>query len=143
MLDSIALFKGMGQRMDHLAYRQRVISQNIMNADTPDYRAHRVEEPNFKKTMSRYMRGASISGTESKISAEKTNDKHMSEKMSVGRQPEGELAKETYEAAPSDNAVIIEEEMIKSSQTSGQYNLMINLYRRHQGMLNSALARSR
>ena len=140
MLDSIALFNGISQRMEHLTLRQRVISQNVTNSDTPDYRAHRVDEPNFKKTMNRYMRGLSISnGPKQQIGMAKTSSDHMTQKLHVGRQPAGENAEAVYEVAPSENAVVLEEEMMKSAQTKANFDLMSNIYSRHQAMINRAM----
>ena len=34
----IGLFKALGAKMDYLGQRQRVIAQNVANADTPNYR---------------------------------------------------------------------------------------------------------
>ena len=41
---NLSLFKAMSAKMDYLNTRQRVLSQNIANADTPGYRARDVAD---------------------------------------------------------------------------------------------------
>ena len=46
-LKSMTLFQAVKKRMDWLAQRQEVLSQNIANADTPKYRARDLKSYNF------------------------------------------------------------------------------------------------
>jgi flagellar basal-body rod protein FlgB len=143
MLDNIALFNGMKQGMDYMTVRQRVIAQNISNADTPYYKAHAVNEPNFKKTMNRYMGGALIVPEGKKLLIEKTDSSHIAERRSVGRRPNGVEDRETYEVKPSRNAVVLEEQMIEGGENMSRYQLVTGLYQRHVGMLKSATTSGR
>ena len=36
-IDNIGLFQALGAKMDYLGQRQRIISQNVANSDTPGY----------------------------------------------------------------------------------------------------------
>ena len=48
MADNVpGLMAGIGQAMRHLSERQRVVSQNIANSETPGYKSREVEAPNF------------------------------------------------------------------------------------------------
>ena len=49
--------------------------------------------------------------------------------------------KKTYETAPAGNSVVVEEQMMKLSQTQADYNQMVNLYRKHVDMLKTAIGR--
>lgn len=141
-MQDIALFNGISQRMGHLTVQQRIISQNISQADTPNYKAREVSQPNFKRTMSRYMGDLSLSGPKQKVPIGQTSPGHMIKKMHVGRKDKGEESRETYEVKPSKNAVVIEEQMMKSSKTAMNYELMTNLYRKHHSMLRRAMTSS-
>ena len=57
----------------------------------------------------------------------------------VGKMPQ----KETYEVAPSGNAVIIEEQLLKAGQNVMDYNLMVNVYQKQVSMLRTALGTGR
>ncbi len=138
MLEGMSLFKGLGQKMGFLTMQQRVISQNITHADTPGYNAREVQSPNFKATMARYMNTTQIQQGK-KLNMEATNGQHMTGKLSVGRAPNGEEYREVYEVAPGENAVVLEEQMIKSSEAAMQYQLTTNLYAKHIDMLRTAM----
>jgi flagellar basal-body rod protein FlgB len=48
-------------------------------------------------------------------------------------------AETVYETTPNGNAVILEEQMAKASQTALDYQLTSNLYRKYLGMVRIAL----
>jgi flagellar basal-body rod protein FlgB len=138
MLENIALFKGLSHKMGWLSTRQRVISQNITNADTPGYRPHDMKDINFKKTMGRYMGAQSLSSQPQRVFMAKTDSDHMTHKMSVGRKPGGQESRHTYETAPAENAVVLEEQMIKAQKTAMDYQMVTNLYSKHMTLLKMA-----
>ena len=45
----------------------------------------------------------------------------------------------TYETTPDGNAVILEEQMAKATETALDYQLTSNLYRKYLGMIRIAL----
>lgn len=140
MLESIAIMNGLTQKMDYLQTRQRVLSQNISNSDTPGYAAMEVKEPDFKKAMSRYSNPNELAGA--KISLDTTAPGHMDKKLSLGRPTEGDKNRQPYEIAPAKNAVSLEEQMMRASQTAMDYQLVTNLYNKQLGMLKTAMGRS-
>lgn len=133
-LKDMALFQAMGARMNYLSTRQGVIAQNIANADTPEYRPRDLTEVDFGAVLTEI--------TNSKqIRVGQTQEGHM--------RPGGDIddarnrkSRFTYEVAPADNAVIIEEQMVKASETTMNYNLMTNLMRKNVGMIQTALGRN-
>lgn len=138
MLENLAIFQGMHQKMGWLSTRQRVLAQNITNADTPDYRPNDLKPMNYKETMGRYMNAMSLDTKPQRVSISKTDEAHMTHKLSVGRRPGGEESRNTYEVAPAENAVVLEEQMIKSSETAMQYQMVSNLYSKHVNLLKMA-----
>lgn len=139
MLDSIALMNGLTHKMDYLQTRQRVVAQNISNADTPGYQAMDVKSPDFKKEMSRYFNPNQLAGA--KLGLETTAEGHMNQRMSAGRPTEGDKNRQPYEIAPAKNAVSLEEQMMNASQTAIDYQLVTNLYNKQVGMLRTAMGR--
>lgn len=130
-IKNIALFQAMGAKMNYLSTRQGVLAQNIANADTPDYRARDLTDVDFGAVLK------DITGAQ-KMRMERTKAGHMTPGGNVGA-PDNRKSRVTYEVAPSDNSVIIEEQMIKASQTTMDYNLMTNLIRKNVGMIQTAL----
>jgi flagellar basal-body rod protein FlgB len=130
-IKNIALFQAMGAKMDYLSTRQGVLSQNIANADTPEYRPRDLTEVDFGAVLKE------VTGSQ-KVRMEKTSPGHMMPGGDIDT-PDSRKVRMTYEVAPADNAVIIEEQMIKASQTTMDYNLITNLLRKNVGMIQTAL----
>lgn len=127
----IGLFKALGAKMDYLGQRQRVIAQNVANADTPNYRPNDLKPADFSAMLKRTTGAKGV-----QINA--TNAMHM------GAGGEGVNAKEAaqktvYEVAPAGNSVIMEEQMLNSGRTVMDYNLMTSLYQKNVGMIKIAL----
>ncbi len=130
---NIGLFKGLVAKMDYLDQRQRVLAQNIANADTPDYQPHDLVPVDFSKVLHE------VDG-KVRIHQETTHARHMVAGGEL-RDPENREKKHVYEVAPAKNAVIIEEQMIAAARTTMDYNLMTNLYQKNVNMIRTALGR--
>lgn len=128
---NIGLLKALGAKMDYLSQRQRIISQNVANADTPNYRPQDLKPVDF----STVLKGV----TESKgIQMVSTNPMHVGAGNGVAAAKEGKQ-KKVYEVAPDGNAVIMEEQMLKSGETVMDYNLMTSLYQKNVSLIKTAL----
>lgn len=131
---NIPLFKAIGAKMQYLNQRQALVAQNIANADTPNYRPQDLTEIDFGRLVEH------VSGSK-KVRMESTNPLHMPAQNELP-DPKSAKQKMTYEVAPAENAVILEEQVLKSAQTTMDYNLMTNLYRKNVGMIRTALGRN-
>jgi flagellar basal-body rod protein FlgB len=131
---NIGLLKGLVAKMAYLDQRQRVISQNVANADTPSYQPKDLLPVDFGRVLKE------ATGDHSTIRMNTTNVKHMPKPNEVA-DPKNREQKETYEVAPAGNAVILEEQMINASHTTMDYNLMTSLYQKNIGMLRTALGK--
>lgn len=118
--------------MDYLNQRQRIISQNIANADTPNYRPQDLKEVDFGRVLE------NVTKSTRNVSLEATDGKHLPTPNEVP-DPRAAKQKETYEVAPAGNSVIMEEQLIKAGDTVMNYNLMSNLYQKQMGMLRTAI----
>ena len=128
----IGLFKALGAKMDYLGQRQRVIAQNVANADTPNYRPNDLKPADFSSMLK------SVSPSQSvKINA--TNPMHMGPAGSDGVNAKEAAQKTVYEVAPAGNSVIMEEQMLNSGRTVMDYNLMTSLYQKNVDMIKIAL----
>lgn len=132
-LNNIAIFSAMGAKMNYLSTQQGVLANNIANADTPEYRPRELSKVDFGAVLQE------VTGSK-KVRMQRTSEGHI---MPGGglHDPRNSKSRMTYEVAPADNAVIIEEQMIKATQTTMDYNLMTNLMRKNVGMIKTALGR--
>jgi flagellar basal-body rod protein FlgB len=127
----IGLFKALGAKMDYLSQRQRVISQNVANADTPGYRPMDLKPVDF----STVLKGVSDTKGVHMVS---TNAMHVGAEGEVAAAKSGKQ-KQVYEVAPDGNSVIMEEQMIASGKTIMDYNLMTSLYQKNVSLIKTAL----
>lgn len=132
-IKNIALFHAMGAKMNYLSTRQGVLAQNIANADTPEYRPRDLTEVDFGAVLKE------VTGSKT-VRMERTKAGHMMPGGDID-DPKNRKSRMTYEVAPGDNAVIIEEQMMKATNTTMDYNLMTNLMRKNVGMIQTALGR--
>jgi flagellar basal-body rod protein FlgB len=140
MLENIALFNGLTEKMGFLQMRQRVISQNITQADTPEYRTHDVKKPDFRQSMAIFLNREPLNRGD-QLSVASTNDKHFTHRQMLDRRDAGTPQRQTYEVAPVGNSVSIEEEMMKASQTAIDYQLITNIYTKNTDLLRTAMRR--
>ena len=138
MLESIALMNGMSQKMDYLQVRQRVLAQNLTNADSPGYQAMDVKAPDFKKTLRRFINTNQTNAGE-KLSLTTTQPGQVAHKQLLNRADSGDRVRQTYEVAPGKNAINLEEQMMQASQTAIDYQLVTNLYNKNVDLLRTAM----
>lgn len=134
---NIALFKALDAKMDYLSQRQRVISQNIANVDTPGYKPRDLTKVDFGSVLKDVNKSSHDS-----VSLATTNSKHLPMGNDVATAQEYKQRK-LFEIAPSGNAVVMEEQLLNSNQTVTDYNLMTNLYQKQVGFLKIAIGTQR
>ena len=130
-LRQIPLFSMITRQMDWLTTRQKVLAQNIANADTPNYLPKDLAPLDFVDM-------ARAAGD--KLTLRTTNGNH----IKAGMRAAG--AAQTFEdkkvlTSPSGNGVVLEDQLMKVSETQADYELITRLYRKHVGMLRTALGR--
>ena len=130
-LDKIALFGLVKKRRAWLAQRQEVLARNIANADTPGYRPRDLKAFEFKRLVSR------VGG---RITPDMTHRAHVGGGPGRSADFAAERPRHPYEATPTGNAVILEEQMMKVGATTMNYRLTAELYTKHLTMIRTALA---
>ncbi len=133
-LSKIPLFNMMATRLSWLSQRQGVLAQNIANANTPGYKPQDLKEPDFQMLLRRSMGGS--------LDLAKTRGVHLSGTAGGGGKFKAiEVA--GAETTPMGNAVVLEEQLIKTAETRMQYTTTLNLYRKHVNMIKAALGGGR
>ena len=125
-----SIFDAVARRMDWLGQRQRVLAQNVANADTPDYKPHDLVEQSFAQAV---RKAARLPATA------KTNAAHIDTSVYRGRDPDADEQRQRYETAPSGNAVVLEEQLVKVQETQLQYGALTSLYSKHVSFFRMAL----
>lgn len=132
-INSMKLFQAIGQKMDYLNTRQQLIARNIANSDTPGFKPQDLKPVDFADVLGK------VAGVK-ELKVDRTVAGHLTPGGDV-LNPKAAEQKKVFEVAPAGNAVIIEEQMVKSNQVAMDYNLMLNLYQRNMNMLRTALGR--
>lgn len=130
-LGKIPLLKMITTQMGWLNQRQKVLSQNIANADTPGFVPHDLVPLDFADMARAQVKRLKLEGS---------SPQHITET----NRPQGEFKDKVdkkYPSEPSGNAVVLEEQMLKLSESQVDYELITRLYRKHVGMLKTALGR--
>ncbi|MGD9862210.1 MAG: flagellar basal body protein [Pseudodonghicola sp.] len=102
--ETLNLFQLASRRLQWLSDRQQTVSENIANADTAGYRAREVQD------FASYLDSA--------------------ETLALPPQAEVREVEDSWSESISGNNVVLEEQMLAASETSGQYRLASNLYRK-------------
>ena len=133
-IENLNLFQAINAKMSYLAERQKVISQNIANADTTGYQSQDLRKVDFSKLV------ANISKNKMHVAMETSSPLHQ---LAPEQSPMPKMAtsKTPYEVKPDGNSVVIEEQMVKASDTQMNYTMMLNLYRNTADMIRTSLGK--
>ncbi len=141
-LNNIPLMAALKKRMSWLQNNQTVLSDNIANADTPGYKAKRLEGQDFSGLVDNLSGGASVSSA-SKTSMRVNDARHMDvgggNVGSAGVQKTKEI--KDNETSFVGNNVVLEEEIIKVANNQMEYAMMVNLYKKNVGLLKMAMGK--
>lgn len=131
----IPLFDLVKQRLAWLGQRHEVISQNIANTDTPAFKAHDLKPFKFEDVLREQTRRP--------VNMAVTQVNHL---PGVRRRTDafGEtVERKPYETSPDGNSVVLEEQMGKMNETSVTHRLTTELYKKHLGLIKTAIGRGR
>ncbi len=115
------------RRLAWLDRRQRVLSQNIANADTPGYQARDVAP--FGRLL------ADAAGPDLAI----TNAAHIAP---AGGALRGRVDRSAIERTPNGNGVSLDEQALRVAETDSQHSLAISLHRKYLALFRTALGRN-
>jgi flagellar basal-body rod protein FlgB len=128
-LAAIPLFSMLKNRLGYLTERQRLISQNVANADTPGYRPSDLKGFSFATHMA-----AAGQAAEGPVRTHKTHLSGTVRKAGPHRAVEGKDSEVTLDG----NAVSLEEQMLKMGEARMQYDAAIGFYQKSMGLLRMA-----
>lgn len=118
-------------RMQWHQERQRLLAENIANADTPDFKPRDLAPPEFNDALPRT----------ASVTLARTDPAHLGfSGASGGGQFQFSRASRS-EVRPAGNAVNLEDEMLKVSSNQMDYQAATTLYTRSLGLLKTALGK--
>ena len=132
-LAKIPLFAQLKGKMAWLVQRQKILAENIANADTPGYVPKDLKQVDFSRQ---------VAAAQRKIRVVSTREGHTSPKVSNASFRANEQ-RDPYEIAPAGNAVVIEEQMMKVAETQIDYQMMTSIYKKNIGFIKMALGKRR
>lgn len=133
-LRNLTLFDMTKTKMDWLAQRQKILAQNVANANTPNYKARDLKELDFGREIEKIM--------QPRVPTAQTHPAHHSGTLPE-RGPFRDVTPKTFEESIDGNRVVLEEQMEKVGSNKGQYELALNLFKKNVGLLKSALGKQR
>lgn len=127
MFQGLNVFKVAHAMATHAGHRQAVISQNIANADTPDYKAQDIQR------FADVFQGDGLNGMRSSRTG------HMN--ATVG--PDGWQSFTTdAQTDPNGNSVSVELELLNGVETARQHERAIAIYKSSLNILRTSLGRA-
>lgn len=129
-ITDLPLFSMLRTRMQWHQERQRLLAENVSNADMPNYRPRDLSPLKFEPS----------SLSVAPVALDRTASTHLSGFAGGGGQFEASRLG-GYDVRPSGNAVNLEDEMIKVAANQMDYQAATTLYTRSLGLLKTALGK--
>lgn len=123
------------QKMRWHEARQKILAQNVSNADTPGYKPQDIDPLDFKGLLE------STDNSKLSLTMASTNPHH----MGLGSQSGGPQGfkphdvKSEYQSTPSGNGVSLEEQLLKMNANYTDHRLTTTIYQKNIEMLKKAL----
>jgi flagellar basal-body rod protein FlgB len=134
-ISDLPVLSALRTKMQWHQERQRVLSENVSNADTPNFKPRDLVEPKFDKT------GASVAGSMGSLAMMRTSASHIAP-ATGGGQTFDQNRRAGFETRPTGNAVNLEDEMLKVSANQMDYAAATSLYSKSLHMLKVAIGKA-
>jgi flagellar basal-body rod protein FlgB len=131
-ISDISILSMLRTRMQWSQERQRVLAENVANADTPKYRGRDLTAPKFDDPA----QVASVST----VGLATTENGHIAGMGASGSAFRTE-SKDKFEVRPTGNAVNLEDEMMKVAANQMDYQAVTALYTRSLNLMKTALGK--
>ena len=133
-ISDIPILSMLRTRLEWAQERQRVLAENVANADTPNYRARDLAAPKFEAPTQ------VAAATVTTVSLTRTESNHIA---GVGRANSAFRTQSgaDYEVRPTGNAVNLEDEMMKVAANQMDYQAATALYTRSLNLIKIALGK--
>jgi flagellar basal-body rod protein FlgB len=128
-ISDIPILSMLRTRMQWHQERQRVLAENVANAETPDYRARDLAPLNFENALQ-----------SASLSLVRTNPGHMA--LTGGDSEFRENKDPHYEIRPRGTAVSHEDEMLKLAGNQMDYDAAASIYTHSLALIKTAVGKA-
>ena len=132
-ISDLPVLSALRTKMQWHQVRQHVLSENVSNSDTPNFKPRDLVEPKFNAS-------GAATGTMGQLAMMRTASSHMTASDSVGKSFDVN-GKVGFETRPAGNAVSLEEEMMKVSANQMDYAAVTSLYSKSLHLLKTAIGK--
>lgn len=133
-IKNLKFFQNTLQKMDWISQRQKVIAENIANANTPRYKSKDIEAFTVQSKASQALRNKGLV---------RTHKAHMNPVVSSENLFHISKIRSTLESSLDENNVILEDEMEKIGGLNSRYSTAANLFQKNVSMIRMAIKGSR
>ncbi len=135
MLEQIPFLNALRGKMQWLGARQRVLSDNVANAQTPRYKAKELEPFQFSTLVGRANRTDPSELRQTQRGHLTIRDRGL---------PGVKVMEDEqfWESLPNGNNVVLEEQMMKVAQNQMEFDTAVSLYKKSMAMVRRAVSNS-
>ena len=133
-INDLPILAALRTKMQWHQERQRVLAENISNANTPNFKPSDLVEPKFDKG------GSAVGGGFGSLSMIRTSATHIGA-TGGGQTFKGDGGRSGFLTKPAGNAVNLEDQMLKVSANQMDYAAVTSLYSRSLGLLKTAIGK--
>ncbi len=126
----LPLFSMLKTRMKWLETRQRLLAENVANAETPGYRGRDLKAPDFSRQLQAATSVQMISTSTGHLAGVTQSDPNFQADRS-----------QAFETTPRGNSVSLEEEMMRIAQNQIDHQTVASLYSRSLGLIKTAIGK--
>jgi flagellar basal-body rod protein FlgB len=132
-INDLPVLSALRTKMQWHQERQRVLSENVSNSDTPNFKPRDLVEPKFDKT-------GAPAGTMGALAMMRTTTGHVAP-ANGGNDSFDQNRRAGFETRPAGNAVNLEDEMLKVSANQMDYAAVTSLYSKSLHLLKTAIGK--
>ena len=129
-ISDLPIFSMLRTRMNWHQERQRLLAENVANAETPGFRPRDLAPLDF---------GKQVEQASAQLQLALTSPAHLSGMGGTGQFAADRAGK--YDVRPAGNAVNLEDEMMKVAANQMDHQAAISLYSRSMGLLKTAIGK--
>jgi flagellar basal-body rod protein FlgB len=127
----LPVFSMLRSRMHWHQERQRLLAENVANADTPGFISRDLSPPEFGQP----------TGAAAPVVLARTSAAHIGDLAGAGSSNFPQERRGLYAVRPTGNAVSLEDEMLKVASNAMDYQTAASLYSRSLGLIKLAISR--
>ena len=132
-INDLPVLSALRTKMEWHQERQRILSENVANSDTPNFKPRDLVEPKFDKA-------GAAAGSIGALAMVRTTTGHIAP-SNGGSDSFDQNRKAGFETRPAGNAVNLEDEMLKVSANQMDYAAVTSLYAKSLHLLKTAIGK--